>query len=605
MQYKFYNNLKNVINMIQVKRLDNKKQIFDVKTGQIYLAKKSRDSNQFYLNNKIKLQNIKGNPTSNVFPVKVLKISPPFSVDVEYIEGQYEIETETINLNEINKSHIGKKFTLEVTIDSIITTSGPTIFMLNDGTAILKATAFEKGKRAYPDLNDNDVIKATINVTEYDGSLECQLDAYKVLEDEASKNLLQKINQKLLDKAKPTQTNFLVNSDILEKLKPKIIEVATIIRQAIFENRPVVVRHHADCDGYCGGIALERAITPLILEQHNNEKAVYQYYRRAPSKAPFYEFIDVVKDLTFAIEDKAKFGQKEPLIILIDNGSTQEDVLAIRKMKLYDSKIVVIDHHFPGEVINGQVEVDKYVDAHVNPYLVGGDSSLVAGMLGVEVARFINNQTKDIEYLGAIAGVGDRSDGPEMQQYLEFAKKHGYEPEYLKKLAEVIDFEAFYLKFMESRGLVSDILGFDKNKQEKLVTLLYEVIEEKRANQLKIIQKYNKVIKLDKFQVVILEMEKLTSRGEYPAVGKSTGIGHDYFKQNSETVTLGFGPDFLTIRSSDHTGFNVNNLVKYLQKEMPYANIDGGGHERAGSVKFVEASKVEVREKTLEFIKEL
>ena len=56
------------------------------------------------------------------------------------------------------------------------------------------------------------------------------------------------------------------------------------------------------------------------------------------------------KILSFALEDVERHGQKLPLIVLLDNGSTEEDMLALMKVKIYDIEVVVVDHHFPGEV---------------------------------------------------------------------------------------------------------------------------------------------------------------------------------------------------------------------------------------------------------------
>ena len=41
-------------------------------------------------------------------------------------------------------------------------------------------------------------------------------------------------------------------------------QAATQIRLAVIQDRPIIVRHHNDCDGYSSGFALERAIIPLI-----------------------------------------------------------------------------------------------------------------------------------------------------------------------------------------------------------------------------------------------------------------------------------------------------------------------------------------------------
>ena len=69
------------------------------------------------------------------------------------------------------------------------------------------------------------------------------------------------------------------------------------IRRAILDGRSILVRHHADADGICAGVAIEKAVVPLLKEANNNSDAEWHYFKRAPSKAPFYEIEDVVKDL--------------------------------------------------------------------------------------------------------------------------------------------------------------------------------------------------------------------------------------------------------------------------------------------------------------------
>ena len=76
-------------------------------------------------------------------------------------------------------------------------------------------------------------------------------------------------------------------------------------------------------------------------------------------------------------------------------------------MKLYGAKIAVIDHHFPGEIKKGKVEVDDYIDAHINPYLKGYDSNVCAGMLGFELARFIYLENENMNFIPAMAAILD------------------------------------------------------------------------------------------------------------------------------------------------------------------------------------------------------
>jgi len=57
-------------------------------------------------------------------------------------------------------------------------------------------------------------------------------------------------------------------------------------------------------------------------------------------------------------------------------------------------------------------------------------------------------------------------------------------------------------------------------------------------------------------------------------------------------ITLAYGPDFGVIRATDAVNekfeFNLNEIVWELAEEIPEAVIDGGGHECAGSLKYVE-----------------
>ena len=62
--------------------------------------------------------------------------------------------------------------------------------------------------------------------------------------------------------------------------------------------------------------------------------------------------------------------------------------------------------------------------------------------------------------------------------------------------------------------------------------------------------------------------------------------------EDKPIVTLGNGPDFGVVRATDAVneifGFSVNTIVDDLKLEIPQAGIDGGGHECAGSIKYVE-----------------
>ena len=79
--------------------------------------------------------------------------------------------------------------------------------------------------------------------------------------------------------------------------------------------------------------------------------------------------------------------------------------------------------------------------------------------------------------------------------------------------------------------------------------------------------------------------------------------------EDKPIVTLGHGPDFGVFRATDAVneqyGFNVNEIVSTMIERVPQAGIDGGGHECAGSIKYIEGLGEEVLYKVVEEIQSL
>ena len=349
----------------------------------------------------------------------------------------------------------GKLVRINGEVQQVQQTSGPTIFTITDESDVTWVAAFDKaGERAYPEIDVGDAIEVVGEVNEHGGKTQIESQSLVKLDGEQTEELHKLIDDALNKKAEPEDVDFLVKSDVLNRLKPKMREAAKKIRRAILDGRTILLRHHNDADGICAGVAMEKAIVPLIESSNPSNDAQYYYFKRSPSKAPFYELEDVVKDLSFALEDQERHGQKLPLIVLLDNGSTEEDIVALMQAKIYDIEVVVIDHHSPGElltkdVVDGEimgatVAADEYVDTHVNPYLVGGDSQLTAGALATEVAHIINPSVRDlILHLPAVAALGDRAESGEVYQYLKLANRKGFSNEHLGQIAECVDFEAY------------------------------------------------------------------------------------------------------------------------------------------------------------------
>lgn len=534
--------------------------------------------------------------------------------------------TKSIKRTRINslEDNMGKIVRITGEVLQIQQTSGPTIFIITDETGIAEVAAFdEAGVRAYPEIEIDDGIEVYGEINQHGGKVQVEAQAINKLSAQDADDLHQLIDDALNEKAEPEDVPFLVKSLVLNRLKPKMREAARKIRRAIYDGRSILVRHHNDADGICAGVAMEKALIPLIKEINPSNDAEYYYFKRSPSKAPFYELEDVVKDLSFALEDQERHGQKLPLIVLLDNGSTEEDIVALMQAKIYDIEVVVIDHHSPGElsnikeengeIVDATVAVDEYVDTHVNPYLVGGDSQITAGALACEVAHIINPDVEDlIKHLPGVAAIGDHAEGVEVMQYLELAETKGYNAEDLRKIADCVDFEAYFLRFMNGRGIMDTILGVDNlDKHEKMINALYKEYQKRVDIQLRAVLPNIKQTQLDNgIYFNLIDVEKFAHKFTFPAPGKTCGFVHDHVvKQLGEDkpiVTLGYGPDFGVFRATDCVnekyGFNVNDIVTSLAGQVPAAGIDGGGHECAGSIKYIEGLGEEVR---LKIVKEI
>lgn len=495
-----------------------------------------------------------------------------------------------MTFSKLTKSDVGKTITVLARVEHTHQTAGPTLFKLFDGTAYFTAKAFlNPGERAYPKIEKGMVVEAVLRVQEYEGKLEGGITSIEYRDAALFEQHLEKMRNALVT---VESIPFLVRCEAIEKLRSRIQDAAYLIKKAIYDSRQIFLRHNADCDGYCGAIAIERAILKLIHEHHDNDYAQWKFYKRLPSKAPFYSTSDGFIDVSSVANDAAKNGNA-PLLIILDNGSGEEDLFSIQHMKLYGSQVIVVDHHFiQHDVVSSQVDV------HINPYLVGGNSQLCAGMLGVELSRFISST--NFNYLAAVAGIGDKVQSEEMDKYVALAEMEGYNLDFIKKLALCIDYAAYYARG-EARAYFDDLLGADRGRQKQMVSLLYTHARKKMDELLKAAQHYTSAEACGEKLIAMLDLSSIAVMAEFPAFGKITGLVSNWLNENHEKAyVLGVAKDMIVLRVSKSEAFNLNDLVSALKEKMPHALVSGGGHERAGTIKFVCAAKGEV----LEFVKE-
>lgn len=492
------------------------------------------------------------------------------------------------------KQHEGKTISLSGIIDRIAQTTGPTLFSLVDGSGTLMLKGFDgAGVRAYPHINEEDTVKVMVQVKEFQGTLEGEIIRITKLEGAAANQLRKEIEAEERRRATVQPIPFLVKSPILDKLKERYVQAATEIRLAIVKNRPIIVRHHNDCDGYSSGYSLERAIIPLIIKQHGGGKAPWEYYTRSPSMAPFYEIEDSIKDAAHSLRDVAKFSNKMPLILIVDTGSGSESLLGIKQGKVHGADFIVVDHHFFEEDVTS-----KEVLVHINPFLVEEDGAkFSAGMLCTELARFIN-PTVMVDYLPALSGMADRIDNPTViAEYLKIAEKKGYTKALLEDIAAMIDYVSTKLRFMEGREYIEVVFGDPIDKQKALVELMNPHIRALQKRGLEIAKSAVKREKIGQCTLQLLFVEETFARNAYPKPGQVSGALHDYYQEkekNKNVVSVGVLSDLVTIRATEESGFIVHDFLTALEKTVPESFPEGGGHKHAGAIRFVPSQKEKV-----------
>jgi RecJ-like exonuclease len=509
-----------------------------------------------------------------------------------------------ISLQKIKANReVGNFLTIQARVENIRQIPrGPQIFSLLDETGVIEAAAFRLD--FLEDIKVGNIVEVTGQYNTHRGTEQIEISDMFIV-DEAYAIAFQRKMEKLLDeKSQPPEVNFLVKSDSLELLKPKFIKVAKRIRRALLEFQPIIIRHHNDADGITAGIAMEVAIRQLWVKNYetSDEDKLRHLVKRSVNKPPYYDPLDAVRDLNMALEDQKRFGDKLPIILMLDTGSSEESLFSYKLVKTYGIEIMVIDHHFPSS------SIQETIDIHLNIYFSGGDYNICTGMLGCELARFVNLEISDtIDHLPAIAGMGDRVEGVEFNQYLSIAKEKGYSENFIQDIAIAVDYQAYFLKFSPGTLLLRDLLGLEgkHEKQINFVKLLASEARKHLENQLRISLEYVEEDTLPNgICLAVLDVEKYASRFDFPPPGKITGSLFDHLAQqdsNVSLVTVGLGPDFAIFRSQN-VKLDFPRLVNRFAEKSPHAGVEGGGHEIVGSMKFVAGAREEITEMIRELL---
>jgi RecJ-like exonuclease len=461
------------------------------------------------------------------------------------------------------------------------TQPGPVIFVVSDGygciDAVIKESDFETGQ----------VVDISGKIKERAARLQLEIDSMSPSKKD--------FNSIIEQNSEPEDKPFSIKSARLEKLRPYFLKIAKRLRRAVLENQSILIRHHADADGIIAGMSIEHSCRAFMEKIGINSD--YNLYR-SPSKAPFYEISDVFRDIVLTKRIIEGHGQQKPLIIVLDNGSTPEDVLGVKTLKSLGFEVIVVDHHNPVVLENKKTSVDPYLSFHLNPYIEGLDSSTCAGMLAYELGRLIFEDYNEPMF-PAVAGITDHCIIPETDAYI---KNSGKTREELEKIGMSIDFIAYSLRFDPGKGLFEELF---QNKE--FVSIISEEVKKGFETQLQSTMPYLRTQEIEGVVFSYIDLEKYTIRFKYPAPGKVLSAIHDVIATEKETlpvITLGCLSDMIILRATKPV-LPVQKIIKKLKKDLPQANVDGGGHECAGAIKFVSAHFTEILENIKQQVKDL
>ena len=447
---------------------------------------------------------------------------------------------------------------------------GPVIFTISNGYGMVDAVIKDSS------FNVDDVVEISGYVNERAGKIQIEIEKMR----ESNIDFDSIINKN----SEPKNTSFTIKSERLEKLRPYFYNISKRVRKAILENQPIMIRHHSDSDGINAGLAIEYSCKLLMEEIGANPD--YNLFR-SPSRAPFYDITDVFRDVVLVKKIIEGHGQKKPLIIVLDNGSTPEDIFGLKTLKSMGFEIIVVDHHNPVIINNKKTSVDPYLSLHLNPYIEGLDSQTCAGMLAYELARWICEDYSNPS-LPAVASITDRSNIKEVEDYI---KNSGKTKKELEEIGTAIDFIAYQLKFNSGKGVFEELYT-----NPELVRIINEEVRKGVRTQLESTLPYLRTQDLNGIILSTIDLEKYTMKFTYPAPGKVVSMIHDTVMIDRESlpvITLGHLSDMIIVRANKPV-LPVDKIIEKLKKNIPNANISGGGHECAGAIKFTPAHLHEI-----------
>ncbi len=482
--------------------------------------------------------------------------------------------------------HVGERVRVEGEIASARQTSGPTVFEVRDETGTVDCAAFEEaGVRAYPEVDEGDVIRIEGEAERRRGDLQVETEALVVLEDEERTVVAERMEEAMAARARPDEADPLAADPAVEAVSGPIRDAATAIRRAVLEGRPIVVRHSASADGYLAGVAIERAALPLVRQYNRGADAEYHFFDRRPLRGSVYDMDDATGDVTSMLENSERHGEEIPLFVFVAAGATAESLDGLELLDTYGARRVVVEDR----VVDGALA--DTVDTVVSPALAdGGGTSATA--LAANVAAHVNgNVREDLHHLPAVSFW---EGAPE--SYRELATEAGYETDATRELREAVALEAYYQSYEDKRELITDLVFADREEARGLAANVSDQFRTKMDAEVETAEANLEHREVGGETVVVLDTDAYTHRYEFPP---EELLLDELWRRHRDgsMALLGVATDEAYVRTD--ADVDVRELVARAAETAPDAGLDARG-AREGRVEFLSGERGPVEDALLE-----
>ncbi|QKY19766.1 S1 RNA-binding domain-containing protein [Halolamina sp. CBA1230] len=482
---------------------------------------------------------------------------------------------------------VGEEVRIEGEVVSARQTGGPTVFELRDETGVVDCAAFvEAGVRAYPEIEVGDIVRLDGEVEVRREELQVETEALVELEGEERETVERRLAEAMTERARPDDPTLVADDDAVAAADEGLLDAAEAIRRAVFESRPIVVRHAATADGYVAGVALERAILPMVREEHAESDAEYHYVNRRPLEESVYEMNDATNDVTSMLQDRDRHDEKLPLVVLAGTASTAESEDGLEMLGIYGAERVVVD------AAPADTEIADVSDVLVNPDADGLSTGALASSLATTVSPDVR---EEIAHLPAVSYWEDTPDA-----YLDAAREAGFDEEAVTELREAIALEAYYQSYDEKRELIGDLLfgespeavaagaPGDVAESETLAGHIATQFREKMDTEVETAEANIERSESEGVEVAVLDTEEYTHKYDFPP---SSLLLDELHRRGDADVTIGIAMDELWVRAD--TDVDLREVAREAAANAANAGVSAAGL-REGRIEFLSGARDEV-----------